>query len=63
METTVRFKVLIDHEVKELTLESGISSTVDKLVAAIQEQFAITTEISVQYKDEEFDDFFTLMTT
>lgn len=62
MEPTVRFRVLIDHEVKKLTLKSGIPSTVDELVAAIQEQFAITTEISVQYKDEEFDDFFTLTT-
>ncbi|XP_067239633.1 uncharacterized protein [Chanodichthys erythropterus] len=63
MEPTVRFRVLIDHEVKKLTLNSGIPSTVDELVAAIKEQFAITTEISLQYKDEEFDDFFTLTTT
>lgn len=63
MEPTVRFQVLIDHEVKKLTLKSGLPSTVDELVAAIKEQFAITTEISVQYKDEEFNDFFTLTTT
>ncbi|XP_051772154.1 uncharacterized protein LOC127524567 isoform X1 [Ctenopharyngodon idella] len=63
MEPTVRFRVLTDHEVKKLTLNSGIPSTVDELVAAIKEQFAITTEISLQYKDEEFDNFFTLTTT
>lgn len=35
----------------------------DKLVAALKENFSITTEISLQYKDEEFDDFFTLTAT
>ncbi len=63
LEPTVRFRVLIDHEVKKLTLNSGIPSTVDELVADIKEQFSITTEISLQYKDEEFDDFFTLTIT
>lgn len=61
MEPTVRFRVLIDHKVKKLTLNSGIPSTVDELIAAIKEQFAITTEISLQYKVKKY--FFTLTTT
>lgn len=63
MEQTVRFRVLIDHEVKKLTLSTGIPSTVDELVTAVKESFSITTDISLQYKDEEFDDFFTLTST
>lgn len=63
MEQTVRFRVLIDHEVKKLTLSSGIPSTVDELVTAVKEHFSIPTDISLQYKDEEFDDFFTLSST
>ncbi|XP_032362781.1 uncharacterized protein LOC116674409 [Etheostoma spectabile] len=63
MEQTVRFRVLIDQEVKKLTLSSGIPSTVTELVAAVKEHFSIPTDISLQYKDEEFDDFFTLTST
>lgn len=57
MERTVRF--LIDHEVKKLNLNSGIPSTVDELVAAVKENISIPTDIKLQYKDEDFDDFFT----
>lgn len=63
MEQTVRFWFLIDHEVKKLTLSSGIPSTVDKLVSTVKEHFSIPIDISLQYKDEKFDDFFTLSTT
>ncbi|XP_038566683.1 uncharacterized protein LOC119897174 [Micropterus salmoides] len=63
MEQTVRFRVLIDHEIKTLTLSSGMPSTVNELVAAVKEHFSIPTDISLQYKDEEFDDFFTLTST
>lgn len=59
----MRFRVLIDHEVKKLTLSSGIPSTVDELVAAVKESFSIPADISIQYKDEEFGDFFTLTST
>ncbi|KAE8278095.1 hypothetical protein D5F01_LYC23836 [Larimichthys crocea] len=63
MEETVRFRVLVDHEVKKLTLSTGIPSTVDELVTAVKVSFSIPTDISLQYKDEEFDDFFTLTST
>ncbi|KAL1005692.1 hypothetical protein UPYG_G00062440 [Umbra pygmaea] len=63
MEQTVRFRVLIEQEVKKLTLSSGIPSTVDELVAAVKEHFSIHAGISLQYKDEEFDDFFTITST
>ena len=59
----MRFRVLIDHEVKKLTLSTGIPSTVDELVTAVKESFSIPIDISLQYKDEEFDDFFTLTST
>ncbi len=59
----MRFRVRIDHEVKKLTLSSGIPSTVDELVAAVKESFSIPADISIQYKDEEFGDFFTLTST
>lgn len=57
MDQTVRFRVLIDHKVKKLTLNSGIPSTVNELVAATKENFSIFTDISLQYKDEDFEDF------
>lgn len=60
MEPGVRFWVLIDDEIKKLTLNSGMPSSVDELLAAIKETFSIKTEISLQYKDDDFNDFFTL---
>lgn len=63
MEQTVRFRVLIDQDIKKLTLNSGIPSSVGELVAATKEAFSITAEISLQYRDEDFDDFFTLTST
>lgn len=63
MEQTVWFQVLVVHEVKKLTLSTGISWTVDELVTAVKESFSIPTDTSLQYKDEEFDDFFTLTST
>ena len=42
----MRFWVLVDHEVKKLTLSSGIPSTVDELVAAVKESFSIATDMS-----------------
>lgn len=36
---------------------------VEELVAAVKEAFSITGNISLQYKDEDFDDFFTLTST
>ncbi|XP_041835912.1 uncharacterized protein LOC121636456 [Melanotaenia boesemani] len=63
MEQPVRFRVLIHHEAKEVTLNSGIPSTVAELVEAIKQHLSIATDISLQYKDADFDDFFTLTST
>lgn len=60
MEQTVKLGILIEHEIKKLTLNGGIPSTVDELVEAIKDAYSITTEISLQYEDKDFDDFFTL---
>ena len=35
----------------------------DELITTVKESFSIATDISLQYKDEEFDDFFTLTST
>lgn len=53
----------IDHEVKKPNLNSGIPSNVDELVAAVKENISIPTDIKLQYKDEDFDDFFTPTST
>lgn len=63
MEPAVRFMVLIDDEINKLTFNSGMPSSVDELLAAIKETFSIKTEISLQYKDDDFNDFFTLTST
>lgn len=60
MEQTVRFRVLIEDEIKKLTLNGGIPSTVNELVQVIKDAYSITTEISLQDKDTDFDDFFTV---
>ena len=35
----------------------------DELVAAVKDNFSIPMDVSLQYKDEDFDDFFTLTST
>ena len=63
MEQTVKLRVLIDEEITKLTLNDGILSTVNELVDAIKSAYSITTDISLLYKDKDFDDFFTLTST
>ncbi|XP_054589562.1 uncharacterized protein [Nothobranchius furzeri] len=63
MEQTVRFRILIDDQIKKVTLSSGVPSTVAELVAAVKENLSIPTDISLQYKDEDFGDFFTVTST
>ena len=45
------------------SLNDGIPSTVNELVDAIKSAYSITTDISLLYKDKDFDDFFTLTST
>ncbi|KAJ4944007.1 hypothetical protein JOQ06_012557 [Pogonophryne albipinna] len=62
-ETNVRLRIHIDHEVRKMTLDDGIPSTLEELICAVKDAYSITTNISLQYKDNDFDDFFTLTST
>ncbi|XP_034038709.1 uncharacterized protein LOC117521504 [Thalassophryne amazonica] len=62
-EHAVRFRVVIDHDIKKITLNSGMPSSVEVLITAVKEAFSINSQISLQYKDADFDDFFTLTST
>lgn len=59
----MKFRVLIEEDIKKLVLKNGIPLTVEELVVAVKEAFSITENISLKYKDEDFDDFFTLTST
>ena len=56
----MRLQVLIDHEIKKLSLNGGILSVVNELVEAIKDAYSITSEIRLQYKDDDFDYFYRL---
>lgn len=38
-------------------------SSVEELLGAVKEEFSLTAEVSLQYRDEDFNDFFTLSST
>ncbi|XP_035525943.1 uncharacterized protein LOC118338089 [Morone saxatilis] len=59
----VRFRVIIDHDIKKITFQNGLPSSVEDLIKVFQQAFSITTAIGLQYKDADFDDFFTLTST
>ncbi|KAA8587585.1 hypothetical protein FQN60_016447 [Etheostoma spectabile] len=59
----VRFRVIIDHDIRKITFQNGIPSSVEDLSKVLKQAFSITTDIGLQYKDADFDDFFTLTTT
>uniref|UniRef100_A0A8C5HUA8 PB1 domain-containing protein n=1 Tax=Gouania willdenowi TaxID=441366 RepID=A0A8C5HUA8_GOUWI len=61
MDTHVRFRVLLDHIVKKVSFPE--MPTLQELIKGVQETFAISEDISLQYKDTDFDDFFTLTST
>ncbi|TDH06222.1 hypothetical protein EPR50_G00131490 [Perca flavescens] len=63
MQHAVRFRVIIDHDIRKITFQNGIPSSVEDLTKVLKQAFSITTDIGVQYKDADFDDFFTLTTT
>lgn len=50
----MKFRVLIEEDIKKLVLKNGIPLTVEELVVAVKEAFSITENISLQYKDEDF---------
>ncbi|XP_067330007.1 uncharacterized protein [Channa argus] len=59
----MRFRVVIDHDVKKITFQNGIPSSVEDLIKVFKQAFSITSDIGLQYKDTDFDDFFTLTST
>lgn len=62
MTAAVKFRVILDHEIKKLCLP-GIPHTVQELEAAVKQAFGIMVDISLQHKDPDFDDFITLSST
>lgn len=63
MQQAMRFRVIIDHDIKKITFQNGIPSSVEDLIKVFQQAFSITTDIGLQYRDADFDDFFTLTST
>lgn len=59
MEVAVKFRVILDHDIKKLCLPE-MPYTVTDLEATIQQTFGISMDISLQRKDQDFDDFVTL---
>lgn len=59
----MKLRVLIKEDIKKLVLKNGIPFTVEDLVVAVKEEFSIKENISLLYKDEDFDDFVTLTST
>ncbi|KAI7790556.1 hypothetical protein IRJ41_005488 [Triplophysa rosa] len=56
-------RVLIALEIRKLILPSGITNTLDELKKAVKGAYNITEDFSLQYKDSDFNDFFTLTST
>nr|XP_055030313.1 uncharacterized protein LOC129419248 isoform X2 [Misgurnus anguillicaudatus]XP_055030314.1 uncharacterized protein LOC129419248 isoform X2 [Misgurnus anguillicaudatus] len=55
--------ILADHDVRKLVLPSGIPETVDNLHSVIRDAFYIARDFSLDYKDVDFGEFFTLFST
>jgi len=59
MESAVKFRVIMDHDIKKLCLP-GMPQSVKELESTIKQTFQISMDISLQRKDQDFDDFVTL---
>ncbi|XP_058481853.1 sterile alpha motif domain-containing protein 3-like isoform X1 [Solea solea] len=55
--------IIADHDVRKVVLPSGIPETLDDLHSVIRDTFSIAKDFSLHYKDEDFDEFFTLLST
>lgn len=56
-------EVITVQEIRKLLLPSRIPNVVDALKLTLKESFAVTEEISLQYMDSDFQDYFTLNRT
>ncbi|XP_068427653.1 uncharacterized protein [Clinocottus analis] len=63
MQQAMRFRVIIDHDIMKITFQNGVPSSVEDVIKVFKQAFSITTEIGLQYKDTDFDEFFTLTST
>uniref|UniRef100_A0A3B4Z567 PB1 domain-containing protein n=1 Tax=Stegastes partitus TaxID=144197 RepID=A0A3B4Z567_9TELE len=63
LQQAMRFRVIIEHDIKKITFQNGLPSSVEDLIKVFKQAFSITTDIGLQYKDADFDDFFTLTST
>ena len=56
--------ILEDHDIRKLTLPSGIPPSVENLKSKVQEAFGVQGEFALQYMDNDFGgQFFTLCST
>ncbi|XP_045906817.1 uncharacterized protein LOC123971844 [Micropterus dolomieu] len=63
MQQAMRFRVIIGNDIKKITFQNGLPSSVEDLIKVFQQAFSITTNIGLHHKDADFDDFFTLTST
>ncbi|XP_067305210.1 uncharacterized protein [Pseudorasbora parva] len=61
---SARLRVILQEEIRKLSLPSGIPQTVEELKHIVQETFAIEQDFNLQFQDQDFDgQFFTLLGT
>ncbi|KAK7944733.1 hypothetical protein WMY93_000461 [Mugilogobius chulae] len=60
---TMRFRVLVGEDVKKITFENGLPFCVNDFTEVVKQAFSLGDNISLHYKDSDFDDFFTLSST
>lgn len=57
-------RVIVDqNSIRKLHLPSGIPDTCDKLESVVREKFQIKGSFTLHYKDTDFDEFFSLIST
>ena len=61
---SARLRVILQEEIRKLSLPSGIPQTVEELKHIVQETFAIEQDFGLQFQDQDFDrQFFSLLET
>ncbi|XP_071347931.1 uncharacterized protein [Trachinotus anak] len=56
-------EIFINHDIKKITFQNGLPSSVEDMIKVFKQALSITTDTGLQYKDANFDDFFTLTST
>jgi len=61
---SARLRVILQDEIRKLSLPTGIPQTVEELKQIVQQAFSIEKDFSFQFQDQDFDgQFFTLLGT